>query len=82
MYIPQKQMTTSPRARELSRKLEQTIEEFERHYPGTSRSDVQQALQALEGGVPAEQRSNAMVIALVVAGVLGVVVALLFASGA
>ena len=58
MYIPQKQTTTSPRARELSRKLEQTIEEFERHYPGTSRSDIHQALQALETRVlPASQQA-------------------------
>jgi hypothetical protein len=82
VYIPQKQTTTSPRARELSRKLEQTIEEFERHYLGTSRSDIHQALQALDGGVPAQQRSKAMAIVLVIAGLLGLLVALLFASGA
>ncbi|MDH3734182.1 MAG: hypothetical protein OEU54_11635 [Gemmatimonadota bacterium] len=84
MFVPipiQQQQQASPRARELSTKIHETIEEFERHYPGTTRSDIQQALQILDGGTSVQRRSAGVMAGSLIALLLGLVVAFRFTGG-
>ncbi|MGH2628324.1 MAG: hypothetical protein ACRDHY_16930 [Anaerolineales bacterium] len=81
--VPPPRFQPSPRAQDLSRRLAQVIEEFERQYPGTSPSDVQQAMELAVGrsaGRPAARRTAA-VAAAVLAAVAAGAVALIRSSG-
>ena len=72
----------SPRARELSAKIEQLIVEFSANYPNTRESDVREALDLLQdrvGTAGRQQRSSVAV--LLGALVVGVGVALFVARG-
>ena len=65
----------SPRARELAAQIEKAIQDFQRSYPDTPASDVQEALRALSGDVeraPASRRLLAMTVAGGVAALVGV----------
>jgi hypothetical protein len=71
MPVPPPRFQPSPRAQDLSRRLAQVIEEFERQYPGTSREDVQQAMELAVGRGAGRRgtRRTAVVAAAVVAAV-------------
>lgn len=82
-YVPipsQPQPPASPRARELSQKIRATIEEFERHYPGTDPADVRRALELASGETNRTRMSVAVMIGLFVAAALGMIVALMAAG--
>lgn len=82
-YVPtpsQPQPPASPRARELSQKIRATIEEFERHYPGTDPADVRRALELASGATNRTRMTVFVMIGLVVAVVLGMIVALVAAG--
>ena len=77
--VPPPRFQASPRAQDLSRRLAQVIEEFERQYPGTTPSDVQQAVELAVGrgaARPAGRRTAVVagaVLAAVAAGAVGLI---------
>jgi len=82
-YVPipsQPQPPASPRARELSQKIRATIEEFERHYPGTEPADVRRALELASGETNRTRMTVSLTVGLVVAGLIGLLVAFFFAA--
>lgn len=82
--VPPPRFQPSPRAQDLSRRLAQVIEEFERQYPGTSPSDVQQAMELAVGrgaGRPAATRRTAVVAGAIFAAVAAGAVGLIRSSG-
>ena len=65
----------SPRARELATQIEKAIQEFQRNYPDTPSSDVQEALRALSGETeraPASRQLLALTLAGGIAALVGV----------
>jgi hypothetical protein len=82
-YVPipsQPQEPASPRARELGQKIRETIEEFERHYPGTDAADVRRALEIAAGETNRTRMTVSVMVGLVLAVVLGMLVALMAAG--
>lgn len=61
-YVPPQ---PSPRARELSRRLAEVIEQFQLENPGTSATEVQQALQLATTGRGASKAAVGVLIGLV-----------------
>ncbi len=75
---PSQQVILSPRARELSRRLQETVDQFQRDFPDARPRDLEQALRA-----ELLRRTRAPAVAIVVAAVaaaLGLGVALYVGS--
>jgi len=81
MYVPVPTQTATPRARELSQRIHETIEEFQHHYPNTRSSDVRDALRIVGGGDRDRRTSVSLIIGLLVAAALGLFVALRVTGG-
>lgn len=67
----------SPRARELSQRIEQTLQEFMRNYPDTKPADIQQALRMAWGSSEPSLRARRAIALSLVAGIF-VAVGLVF----
>jgi hypothetical protein len=63
------QAEPSARARDLARRLEETVATFERQYPGTSPADIRQAVQLATARPGTNPRAAKLVMALL-AGLL------------
>ena len=72
----------SPRARELSQRIEQTLQEFMRNYPDTKPRDIQQALRVAWGSSdPALGTKRAIALSLVAGIFVAVGLLVFFAEG-
>lgn len=61
----------SPRARELGRRLTETIDDFRREHPGTSKADIGQAVSlATRAGTRGRATVFALVLGLAILGAL------------
>ena len=63
VFVPPAQ--ASARAKDLARRLEETIATFERQYPGTSPEDIRHAVHIATGGAGRPTRPPRVVMALV-----------------
>jgi hypothetical protein len=61
VHAPSRDLT--PRARDLSKKLQETVEEFRRYYPDTSEKDVQSALMTTAWGATGGTRRTRVLVA-------------------
>jgi hypothetical protein len=77
-YIPP---PPSPHTRELSRRLAEVIEQFQRENPGTSAVEVQQALRLAAPGTGASKAVVGVMIGLVLALVLAALVFWKYVAG-
>ena len=71
---PSDRTRVSPRARELATQISKLVQDFQRSYPDTRPSDVQEALRVASGGsdaVPGSRRVIAVALAAGVALLVG-----------
>jgi len=76
-YIPP---PPSPRARELSRQLAELIGQFQLENPGTSATEVQQALRLAAPGTGASKAVVGVMIGLILLLALGALLFLMYAA--
>ena len=74
---PSNRSQVSPRARELATQISKLVQDFQRSYPDTRPTDVQEALRVASGGseaVPGSRRALAVALAAGIAALVGVFV--------